>query len=65
MTLFYDKQELRQGMILHYEYSGKQIVHRAIAVEPVRILMKGDNNKGEEIINRSNVRGILIATVYE
>ena len=43
----------------------KEGVHRIIAVEPDQLVIKGDNNKAEEFINYSQVKGILVLTLYK
>ena len=56
--------ELRQGNIIHYETNGVEITHRIVSVDKEKIVVKGDNVKRSEVINYSQVKGLLIATLY-
>ncbi len=56
----YDGQKLRQGNIIHYENK----VHRIIAVQQDELIVKGDNNKLQEEVNYTNIKGILVMVLY-
>ncbi len=61
----YNGEKLKQGNIIHFEANETRGVHRIIAVESDKIVVRGDNNKYDEIINHSEVKGILVLALYE
>ena len=64
----YEGGELKQGNIVHYKTNNNKTnegFHRIIAVQEDKIFSRGDNNKAEEIINHSDVKGILVLTLYK
>jgi len=58
----YKNETLKQGNIIHYYKKGDKI-HRIAAVEDSKLLVAGDNSN-EEIINKSQTRGILVLVLY-
>ncbi len=61
----YNGEELKQGNIIHFETNKTRGAHRIMAVENDKIVVRGDNNKYDEIINKSDVKGILVLALYE
>ena len=61
----YRGEILKQGNIVRYNDSkGKDLIHRIVAVQQDELIIKGDNNKMEEEINYSQVKGILAMVLY-
>ncbi len=64
----YKGEELRQGNVIHYVSTTYRMegVHRIIAIQsPDSVIVQGDNNLVQEEINTSQIRGILVATLYK
>ena len=64
----YKGEELKQGNIIHYISTAydKEGVHRIIAMQPPdSVIVQGDNNMAQEEINASQVKGVLVATIYK
>lgn len=61
----YTGEKLRQGNMVHYRTNGMEGLHRIEAVQADIVVVRGDNNRQEEIINYSNVKGILVLTLYK
>ena len=59
----YKDQELRQGNIIYYSLNGEENIHRIIALQD-NLIVKGDNNKFQEEINYTDVKGILAMVLY-
>ena len=59
----YKNETLKQGNIIHYYNNGDKL-HRIAAVEDSQLLVAGDNSY-EEIINKSQVKGILVLVLYK
>lgn len=60
----YTGEKLRQGDMVHYQTNGMEGLHRIEAVQSDIVVVRGDNNKQEEIINYSSVKGILVLSLY-
>ena len=61
----YNGEKLKQGNIIQYNTSEGDNIHRIVAIEPDKIVVKGDNNKVEEVIDYISVKGVLVLTLYE
>jgi len=61
----YVNQELKQGNIIDYSTSGMEKVHRIIGLQEDLLIVKGDNTYVQEKINYSDIKGILVATIYD
>ena len=66
----YNGEKLKQGNIIHHETTNSTTtndrgMHRIIAVQNNEIVVRGDNSRYDEIINKSQVNGILVLVLYE
>ena len=61
----YTNQELKQGNIIDYFTLEMEKVHRIIGLQSDLIIVQGDNTYVQEKINYSDVKGILVVTIYE
>ncbi len=61
----YNGEKLKQGNIIHYETTNNEGMHRIIAVQNNDLVVRGDNNRDDEIINKSQVKGVLVLVLYE
>lgn len=59
------REMLRQGNMIHYKTDGLESLHRIEAVQPDVLVVRGDNNNQEEIINYSQVKGFLVLTIFK
>ncbi len=60
----YTNQNLKQGNIIHYTTDVERI-HRIVSIQPNFIVVEGDNSLGQDIINYSQVKGILAMVLYD
>lgn len=61
----YKNETLEQGNIIHYTKADGDVIHRIIAVQPDVLIVQGDNSVEQEYVNRTQVKGILVATIYK
>lgn len=59
-------EELSEGNIIHYQADKEDIAHRVVSIDRKKrsIVTQGDNNIDAELINFSQVRGVLAVTLY-
>jgi len=61
----YRNESLKQGNIIHYVNGGGDDIHRIVAVQPDVLLVQGDNNNAQDLVNRTQVRGVLVMMIYK
>ena len=66
MVKEYRSQELKEGQILCYQKKGMESMacHRILTIYPDRLIVKGDNNRYAESINRSDILAMVVGVKY-
>lgn len=60
----YDKQELKEGLIVIYETDKGTAAHRIVGVYNDYVYIKGDNNADAEKVSNDKIQSIIVATLY-
>ena len=60
----YTGQEIKTGYIVCYKSYKSEACHRVISVYEKEIVVRGDNNKNDEIISLDNVTKIVLGIIY-
>lgn len=61
----YEGEVLHAGQIINYKIKDRDVAHRIKStLYNDKLFVQGDNNMAEEMINQSEVLGILVAVIY-